>query len=124
MLKRVFVAAAFLALPFAGLATTSSQAQSAARPMCAEPQADARIARSITAEYPELARMEDAKGTALVQVDLLPTGDLAGVSIAKSSGNRYLDEAALGAARQTGFDAEIRDCAKVGGTYLVAVNFE
>ena len=50
-------------------------------------------------------------------------GRLTGQSVLSSSGNRYLDRAALVAARLSRFSAEVRDCAPVGGTYAFMVDF-
>ena len=116
-LARILVVTAVLVLPLAAAATTPIFAQTAG-------SADAKIIGTVTAEYPELARGQGIKGTALVQVDLLSSGEIAEVSIAKSTGNRWLDEAALRAAREAHFDAETRDGKRVAGTYLLEVRFE
>ena len=41
----------------------------------------------------------------------------------ESSGNRWIDQAALHAARFSRFSAESRDCARVGGEYAFVVDF-
>ena len=40
-----------------------------------------------------------------------------------SSGNRWIDRAALHAVRTSRYAAEVRDCAPVGGVYAVIVDF-
>ncbi len=72
---------------------------------------------------PEIAREMHASGTTLVRVDLDASGRLTGAATTASSGNRWLDAAALESARQSTYRAEIRDCHAIGGSYFVSVGF-
>jgi protein TonB len=90
---------------------------------CMLADVDARVVHAQPADYPELAQREGVTGTAFVKVDLLPTGDIAGVSIAESSGNSLLDHAALDAVRESRFAPATRDCKHIPGSYLVEVDW-
>jgi len=59
----------------------------------------------------------------MVQVSLSNSGALESATIAKSSGSKWLDAAALTTAREQRYSPEISDCQAVGGTYLVSVDF-
>ena len=90
---------------------------------CMLADVDARIVHAQPADYPELAHREGVTGTAFVQVDLMPTGDIADVSIAESSGNPLLDRAALDAVRESRFAPATHDCRQIAGSYLVRVDW-
>jgi protein TonB len=90
---------------------------------CMLADVDARIVHAQSADYPELAQKEGITGTAFVKVDLMPTGTIADVSIAQSSGNPLLDGAALDAVRESRFAPARHDCKQIAGTYLVQVDW-
>ena len=117
------IAAALATAPFAAIAQGSQDA-SAAKALCPIETTDAALVRAFDPEYPEIAREQNLHGMVTVRVDLAPSGDVTGTSIAKSSGNRLLDIAALDSARESAFAPEIRHCAAVAGSYLVTVKFE
>lgn len=119
---RALLAVVFAAASIPALATVPVQAQSAQR-MCIA-NSGAHIVMIHAPDYPTIARIQGATGTAIVQVDLSASGDLSTASILKSSGNRFLDDAALRAVRDSRFAPEVTDCATVGGSYLVEVNWE
>jgi TonB family protein len=91
--------------------------------LCAIQHADASTSDAFPVDFPEIARQMDASGTVYLQIDLTSSGSIANVSVAKSSGNRYLDDAALRAARASTFSPEINDCTAVGGSFLYVVDF-
>jgi TonB family protein len=74
-------------------------------------------------EKPAIAELEDVHGTASVKIDLTSTGNLAGEQIYGTSGNKFLDLAALKSARMTKFVAERVNCESVAGSYLYEVEF-
>lgn len=119
---RALVAVAIAATSIPAFAAMPVQAR-AEQAQC-RADAGAHIIRAYEADYPEIARMQGITGTAMVKVDLTATGDLANVSIEKSSGNPFLDDAALRAVRASRFAPEIDDCTNVAGSYLVEVDFE
>jgi TonB family protein len=74
-------------------------------------------------EMPTIAQEMDISGTSSVKIDLAATGDLRAASLFQSSGNRWLDEAALRSARMTRYVSETIDCQHVAGSYLLEVEF-
>jgi TonB family protein len=103
---------------------TATPAPTPTRPACANPNANAVATDKVTPDMPEIARQMGATGTAQVRVSLDATGKVTGVSIYKSTNNRALDAAAVDAARQSRYHAEIKDCVAVAGSYLYTVTFE
>jgi periplasmic protein TonB len=87
---------------------------------CSRPAA---IADAAPADVPTIAAEQHVTGITGVLIALDARGRLTGQSVLTSSGNRYLDRAALMAARLSRFSAEVRDCAPVGGTYAFVVDF-
>jgi TonB family protein len=85
--------------------------------------ADAAIAGTPYFEMPEIAQEMSASGTSEVKIDLAATGDLTGASLFESSGNRWLDDAALRGARLASYIPETANCRHVAGSYLLEVEF-
>lgn len=83
----------------------------------------AAIAGPAFAEYPAIARLQGVGGEAHVRVDLSNAGTVRGASLDRSSGNRWLDGAALAAVRTTRFAPEIANCLPVAGSYGLSVRF-
>ena len=113
---RALVAVALAAATIPALAAVPVQAYPA--------DAGAHITRAYDADYPEIARMEGITGTAMVKVNLTASGHLADATIEHSSGNRFLDDAALRAVRASRFAPEVAEGNDVGGSYLVEVDFK
>lgn len=121
---RPFVTAAIAACAITMFVTSPSQAQIIAdKPACAVAHNDAKVLQMF-ADYPELARVTGAHGSALVEVTLSSTGSVTKAAIATSSGTRTLDEAAVRAVLAGRFAPEVSECAQIGGTYLVQVDWE
>ncbi|MGZ3506259.1 MAG: energy transducer TonB [Vulcanimicrobiaceae bacterium] len=74
-------------------------------------------------EMPEIAAGQGISGTTAVKIDLTPAGSLAREELFLSSGNPWLDSAAMRSARLTRFTSEVVSCKHVGGTYLYEVEF-
>jgi len=74
-------------------------------------------------EMPAIAAEQGVAGIAQVKIDLTSSGRLAGAEMFASSGNRWLDAAALLSARMTRFTSEISNCQHVAGSYLYEVEF-
>jgi bla regulator protein blaR1 len=91
---------------------------------CSSQAAPAAISAQVPAEYPLIAAEQNVSGTALIRVDLADTGAVRNATIAESSGNQFLDRAALLAARQQTYSPQIAGCRPVSGSYLVAVAFQ
>jgi TonB family protein len=90
---------------------------------CGTPFAPAAITAAAPADLPEIAAGQHVDGVSEVRIVLDRSGRLAEQSVLASSGNSWLDQAALLAARQSRYRAEVRDCAPVGGTYALVVDF-
>jgi TonB family protein len=89
---------------------------------CASPNVSAKVDEPFY-DMPGIAAMQGASGTSTVQIDLNPTGELTAQTLYASSGNEWLDRAAMQSARMSHFSAEVRNCSHVAGTYLFAVAF-
>ncbi len=74
-------------------------------------------------EMPTIAQEMGLSGIAQVKIDLTSAGNLLGAQIFDTSGNRWLDAAALKSARMTRFTPEISNCVHVAGSYLYQVDF-
>lgn len=116
-----------------GLATAASAAgvrlvplapQTAAltRNACAVPAAAASVVAA-PAELPEIAVQQHVTGITTVRVSLDARGSLNAAAVLESSGNRFLDQSALRAARTARYSAEVRACERVGGQYALVVDF-
>lgn len=83
----------------------------------------AAITDAQPADLPTIAAEQNVTGITSVRVALDASGRLTSTSVLESSGNRWLDRAALQAARSSTYHAESRDCARVGGEYAFVVDF-
>ena len=133
MTLRTFAAASVpLTLALAFGAPRAGAATVVLRPLADRPlsavtrgcvQADAPAA--ITSAFfrvPEIARGMHASGESLVRIELDATGAVRNASMQRSSGNPWLDLAAIDSANLSRYRAEVRNCSATGGEYLVAVD--
>jgi hypothetical protein len=74
-------------------------------------------------DVPEIASLQGVTGTSLVRIDLTATGALSGEALFETSGNPWLDGAALQSPRMARFIPEVANCVPVGGSYLYEVAF-
>jgi len=74
--------------------------------------------------YPEEARKEGVEGKAFVEVTIGADGAVLGCSLVTSSGNSYLDSAAVNAARSSKFAPGTRDGKPVEMTIGVPFQFK
>lgn len=114
------------ALVLAGLiGALPAQTAAAQEPAsCGLPHGDAAVMYAAPPEYPTIADLHGDLGTAIVKVDLLANGAIAKAAIAKSSGNYFVDRAALKATHESTFRPETKDCAPISGSYLFVVSFD
>jgi TonB family protein len=113
-----------LAATLASTAPTLAVQAHTSHSACSTQAAPAAISAQVPADYPRIAAEQNVSGTALIRVDLARTGVLRDTTIAKSSGNEFLDRAALLAARQQTYSPQIVGCQPVSGSYLIAVDFQ
>lgn len=85
--------------------------------------APAAINGSAFFEMPSIAAEQGVSGIAEVKIDLTSAGSLAESRLFASSGNHWLDEAALLSARMTRYTSETVNCEHVAGSYLYEVEF-
>jgi TonB family protein len=85
--------------------------------------APASIAFAYPADLPAIAAGQNVTGITSVRIDLDASGRLTRSSVLESSGNRWIDRAALRAARLSRYGAESRGCTQVGGVYAFVVDF-
>jgi TonB family protein len=62
-------------------------------------------------------------GSTQLIVTLSETGELKDVVLSESSGITALDAAAIGAARHAAFAPEVHNCAPVGGSYFLTIEY-
>jgi TonB family protein len=117
--------AAFIAVAPLAIATAPAGAQGVDVPnSCSVPNVQAATVYGAVADRPQLADQMHLSGTTLVQVDLDETGNLISAEVAKSSGVRAFDRAALEAARASKFRPAIQNCTATPGSYLFEVDFD
>jgi protein TonB len=90
---------------------------------CKDPYASARLDQAARLDYPMMAREMGQTGTTLVKVSLTDTGAVDAVSIYRSSGSTYLDQAAIHAAQQSQYRPQLFRCEPVAGAFLFKANF-
>jgi protein TonB len=74
-------------------------------------------------DVPAIASLQGITGTTLVRIDLSATGALSGEALFESSGNPWLDRAALDSPKAARFIPEMVNCTAIGGSYLYQVDF-
>lgn len=96
----------------------------AAKPSVATQPAPLGGASTPRPPYPELARKRGQEGTVNVRCQVDASGLVTGVALAKSSGFKLLDEAALKTVSKWKFKPGQKDGASVAGTVVVPVQFK
>ena len=104
------------------------RAERAEAERAAAPQAPAnRVVAAVTRvqpTYPPEAFRAGEEGTVLVRVDVDASGNPTNVDVARRSGSRELDRAALDAVRKWRFDPAIKDGKPVAASAEVPVEFK
>src|SRR5579872_732507 len=95
----------------------------ASTPACASSEANAAIAQPYAPRYPEIAFEQGVEGDSLVTFNMALNGSVSQVKLAGTSGNRWLDLAAVNAVKRTQFAPAVHNCSKVAGEYGVRVIF-
>jgi TonB family protein len=91
---------------------------------CDEPFRFATATNPVAPRFPDMARMMGAYGTSVVNVAIDAEGSVADAWIFASSGNNYLDKAAMDAAKATTYEAGRSYCRPVPGSYRFIINFD
>jgi TonB family protein len=113
-----------LAATLASTAPTVAAPASTSLSVCGTQTAPAAISVPVPADYPRIAAEQNSSGTAVIMVRLAGTGAIRNAMIFESSGNQFLDRAALLAARQQTYSPQIVGCDPVSGSYLITVDFQ
>jgi protein TonB len=87
------------------------------------PTAGADYLHNPEPEYPDLAQERGWEGKVLLKVHVQPDGKPSSVSIAKSSGHKELDDAALKAVNKWSFVPAKRGDTPVDGWVTVPISF-
>ena len=95
----------------------------AASAPCASSEKAARMTQPAVPEYPVIALDQGIEGRVLVIFSLTRDGNVTDASIEQTSGNRWLDSAALSAVKKSRYAPAIHECSNAGGTYGVEVGF-
>lgn len=95
----------------------------AATPLCAGTEQSARMLQAHTPDYPAIALGMGVEGSALVVFTMSKDGTIADASVADTSGNQWLDRAAVDAVRKSRFAPAVHNCSKIAGVYGVEVLF-
>jgi TonB family protein len=103
--------------PPAPLATTAPV------PACAQPNVDAHTRSVVEPDVDSEDAAQGAGSEAEIRVDLSDTGTVLAATVARSTGNPRLDEAARLAALHSTYAPEIVDCKPRAGSYLFRVDF-
>jgi TonB family protein len=129
------VGAAAVLAAVIGVATTAAASETglsalqplytieAPTPLCAGSESLARITDAHQPEYPAIALGMGVEGNTLVVFTMNQNGTIADASVADTSGNQWLDQAAVDAVRKSRFAPAVHNCSKIGGVYGVEVLF-
>src|SRR5690606_10997346 len=87
------------------------------------PDREATPLTRVEPTYPPTAYRAREEGTVLVSAEVDPSGAPVSVDVARRSGSRALDQAAVDAVRQWRFEPAMRDGKAVSATVEVPVSF-
>lgn len=91
---------------------------------CTHPNATAAVlAMPSPPDIASDARVPGTSGTALVKVQLDPSGAVTDTSVTQTSGNPSLDLVALALARDARYAPALHDCKPIAGIYTFSVKF-
>ena len=108
----------------AAVAAAEQQPAADATPVYApEVVVDARFVHQVQPDYPEIAKAQNAQGTAVVFATVGPKGNVLSTHIDQSTGNKLLDQAALSAARESSFEAPQINGKPATETYRLVYTF-
>ncbi len=92
-------------------------------PVYVAPTVGANYLHNPAPEYPQMARRRGEQGRVLIKVLVTSQGDASNVSLEKSSGSSYLDEAAIKAVKHWKFVPARSNNEAVSGYVTVPINF-
>ena len=86
-------------------------------------ETSASIAQAYLPELPAIAAGQAVSGKTMLHIRLDPSGALVGNAVSESSGNPWIDNEALLAARLSRFSPAVQGCERIGGEYRLLVDF-
>lgn len=92
-------------------------------PIYVAPSVGANYLHNPAPEYPQMARRRGEQGRVLIKVLVTSQGDASNVTLEKSSGSNYLDEAAIKAVKNWKFVPARSNNEAVSGYVTVPINF-
>lgn len=92
-------------------------------PVYVAPSVGANYLHNPAPEYPQIARRRGDQGRVLIKVLVTSQGDASNVTLERSSGSNYLDEAAIKAVRNWKFVPARSNNEAVSGYVTVPINF-
>ena len=90
---------------------------------CRSSEEEAHMTLAFQPEYPEIALGQGVEGSTFVVIAMTNSGEVTKATIADTSGNIWLDYAALHAVERSRFAPAVHNCAKIGGYYGIEVVF-
>ncbi len=111
--------------PAAKLAVAEAPAKSEPKPepVYVAPSVGANYLHNPAPEYPQMARRRGEQGRVLIKVLVTSQGEASNVTLEKSSGSNYLDEAAIKAVKNWKFVPARSNNEAVSGYVTVPINF-
>jgi TonB family protein len=111
-------------VPGTGASAGQQQPVADATPVYApEMVVEARFVHQAQPDYPEVAKAQNAEGTAVVFATIGPSGSVISTRIDQSTGNKLLDAAALVAARDSTFEPPMINGKPATETYRLVYTF-
>lgn len=91
---------------------------------CPDPDSNARVTDPYQAQQLKSLAMQTNHADVQILIDLDSVGNLLNASINKSSGNTFLDQQALIAARGSKYAPEVRNCNSFKRAYFLNITFD
>ena len=102
----------------------STAGKQTTKPAVAQSRQARPLANNVTPKYPPAALRSGIGGTVLVRAEVDAAGNPVTVTVAKRSGNRDLDRAAVNAVRSWRFEPAMRDGKATASVVQVPVDFK
>lgn len=109
--------------PAAKVAVNDAPAKPEPKPVYVAPAVGANYLHNPAPEYPQMARRRGEQGRVLIKVLVTSQGDASNVTLEKSSGSNYLDDAAIKAVKNWKFVPARSNNEPVSGYVTVPINF-
>ena len=91
---------------------------------CPDPDSNARVTNPFPAQWLRIAAEQTNHSDVQILVDLDSVGNLLNATVAKSSGNTFIDQQALNAAHGSKYAPEVRSCNSFKRSYYLDITFD